>query len=144
MKRGRRSAAELSMAPIVEVISRPAAPDHLTDDEASIWEGFVSGMRADYFRRGDFDTLANLCRHIHAARRVSQWIEMALSDPEIGIEVVDRLMRMRQRETAQANALARSLRLTKQAQSSPKGAGGATVDGTLRKPWEISAAEADE
>lgn len=153
--RGRKSAAELSTAPIIEVIPRPAAPDHLTDAEAQIWESYVSGVAGDYFRKADFDTLANLCRHTYAVRRISQWLEKALDDPETGIEDIDRLMRMRQRETAQANALARSLRLTKQASVSPKGAGTATLRGSarhlwerqwdgdapLQKPWEIAAPE---
>ena len=136
-KRGRKSAAELAVSPVVEVVPRPPAPEHLSDDEARVWEDMVCSMRADYFRRSDHDTLANLCRHVVAARHVSAWIGKALADPESDIELVERLYRMRREETKAANALARSLRLTKQAQQSPKGAGGALASNPdAKKPWE--------
>ncbi len=134
--RGRKSAAELSIAQLVEVVPRPAAPDHLSDTEAEIWESAVSGMKADYFRRSDFDTLANMCRHVVSARDVTEWIGQALESEDMGIQEIDRLLKMRERETRAANALARSLRLTKQAQYSTRGAAGKLAsDGA--KPWDV-------
>ena len=134
-KRGRNSAVELATVQIVDVVPRPAAPDHLSDDEAQIWENAVSGMRADCFRRADFDTLANMCCHIVSARDVTEWIRRALEDEDMGIADIDRLLRMRERETRAANALARSMRLTKQAQYSARGAAGKiSPDG--QRPWE--------
>ncbi|MGR3512739.1 MAG: hypothetical protein ACU0GG_08240 [Paracoccaceae bacterium] len=135
-KRGRKSAAELAIAPVIEVVPRPAAPDHLSDDEARIWEDAVSSMVADYFRRSDFDTLANMCRHVVAARDVTAWINRALADEDTDISDIDRLLKMRERETRAANALARSLRLTKQAQYSAKGAHGKGAPAGA-KPWEM-------
>lgn len=133
--RGRKSAAELSTVQIVEVIPRPAAPDHLSDAEAAVWESAVSCMRADFFRRSDYDTLANMCRHVVSARDVTKWIERALEREDFGVEDIDRILKMRERETRAANALARSLRLTKQAQYSARGAAGKTAS-DASKPWE--------
>jgi hypothetical protein len=138
MKRGRKSAAELSIAPVVAVIPRPAAPDHLTDAEAQVWEAMVGSVEGGYFRATDHDQLANLCRHIVAARLISAWVERILSGEAEGeIDDIDKLLRMRQRETAQANALARSLRLTKQAQMHQRTAARAMLDVTGPKPWEM-------
>ena len=135
MKPGRKSAAELAVAPIVTVAPRPVAPDHLTDAEAEVWERTVRSMAADYFRGANLDQLANMCRHVVTARRISEWAEKVLSNERDGeIEDVERLLRMRAKETASANALARSLRLTKQATVSPKGANGkAAYEGP--RPW---------
>jgi len=134
-KRGRKSAAELAIAPLVQVIPRPVAPDHLTNDEAGVWEAAVSTMAADYFRPSDYDALASLCRHTVSARRISRWIEKAIGDEGIDLETMDRLHRMRERETRAASAMARTLRLTKQAQISAKGAAG-RVSPPGPKPWE--------
>src|SRR5690606_24491931 len=116
MKRGRKAAAELAIAPVVTITPRPAAPDHLTDAEAEVWERIVRSMAPDYFKPHDFDQLANLARHVVTARLVSEWAEKVLSGEREGdVEDVERLLRMRAKETASANALARSLRITKQA-----------------------------
>jgi len=137
MKRGRKSAADLAVAPVVTVIPRPTAPDHLTEDEAAVWERIVTCMAPDYFRGHHLDQLANLCRHVVAARRLSAWVEKILSGEISGeIAEVERLLRMRARETGAANALARSLRLTKQAVVSPKGAAGQTAP-DASKLWEF-------
>ena len=134
-KRGRKSAAEMAIAPVVQVVPRPAAPDHLTNDEAAVWEDMVSGMEATYFRRADFDTLAGYCRHTVAAREISIWLRRAHEDEETDVSDVDRLLKMRERETRAANALARSLRLTKQSQYSARGAAGKQASDAPR-PWE--------
>jgi len=136
-KRGRKSAAELAIAaPVIEVVPRPVAPDHLTDDEAEVWEAVVACMAGDYFTAPQLDQLANMCRHIVTARRISAWVEKTLAgDTEGDIADVDQLLRMRERETRAANALARSLRLTKQSQISPKGAHGQQAS-NRPKPWD--------
>ncbi len=134
-KRGRKSAAELAVAPVVTVAPRPVAPVHMTDDEAGVWEAAVATMEATYFRPSDFDTLANLCRHAVSARRISRWIEEAIGDEDTDLETLDRLHRMRERETRAATAMARTLRLTKQAQIGAKNAA-SRVSPPGTKPWE--------
>ena len=135
-KRGRKSAAELAVAQTIEIVPRAPAPDHLNDAEAEVWERHVASMSADYFRRSDHDVLANLCRHTVASRRISEWIENALDDPDLETDTLDRLHKMRERETRAQLAMARTLRLTKQSQIEPRGAARRTEDGDAKKPWE--------
>ena len=40
-KRGRKSAAELAVAPVIDVEPRPVAHDKLTDEEAREWQAVV-------------------------------------------------------------------------------------------------------
>ena len=76
-ERGRKSAAELAVAPVVEVEPRPVAPDELTDEEVREWQGVVIRMPGGWFTRETWPLLVQLCRHTVAARRVSQLVSQA-------------------------------------------------------------------
>ena len=78
-KRGRKSAAELAMAPLVVIEPRPVAPSELVDEEATEWEGIVARMPATWFTRDTWPLLVQLCRHIVAARRLAQLCQEAPS-----------------------------------------------------------------
>ena len=136
-KRGRKSAAELAVAPVVQIVPRSPAPPTLCDEEAAEWEKYVSTMEASYFRDADHATLENLCRHTVAARRISTWIDKVIDAGDGDLVELDRLYRMRERETRAATAMARTLRLTKQAQYGPRKAAGQLAGGE-GKPWEAS------
>ena len=133
-QRGRKSAAELSTKAVIEVVPRPAAPDHITADEARIWERTVGSMMAGYFTAADGDMLAAYCQHTASVRRLAAWIETAL-ERDTDLDELDRLHRMRDRESRAALACARALRLTQQSRIGPKGAHG-QVASTCKKPWE--------
>ena len=135
-QRGRISEAELAVAPVVHVVPRPKAPDCLTDKEAGVWESYVSSMPGDFWRASDMPQLEALCRHVVAGRRISLWIEDLLDQGTKELEDVDRLHKMRERETRAATALARTLRLTKQSQLGPEKAHTNAASDT--RPWDDS------
>lgn len=127
-KRGRKSAAELAVAPpanLQTARSRPVPPEGLRDDEREIWKRVVSAMPGDWFHREHLDMLKAFCQH---AARSDKFNRMAsVIDPkdvgeQISLENLDRISRMAERESRAALALARSMRITHQAQQEAKSA----------------------
>lgn len=117
----------------VETIDRPQAPDDLTDEQAAEWWAIVDRMPADWFQRETHGLLAQYCRHVVSARRISQLIEKAIEDPDLSPKDYDRLLKMQEREGRALSALAVKMRIAQQSTSTHranKGSRGA------RKPWE--------
>ena len=122
MKPGKPSAASLQVAPVA-VLSpgRPAAPDDLKDRERAHWRTITASMPADYFRREHLPQLRDYVRHLARGEWVDSMIDQA--GDQAPVADLDRLTRMRERETRASLALARSLRLTMTAQIRPETAG---------------------
>jgi hypothetical protein len=129
-KRGRKSAAELALTdiPVVDVSRRmpPPPPSELSDAQAAVWRDAVSCMPGDWLRRGAYGILVEFCRHICRSRLLEVQIaqfqqEWIVADG--GLERLDRLLVMAERESKAAIACARALRLTPQAQMHPRVAG---------------------
>lgn len=114
--RGRTSINEL-MIPgnPTEIIQRPDAPYDLTDEESDEWRAIVQTMPADHFMRGNYPILAQLCRHIIAARRVAQLIEQTAKNKDFNRREYMVLLQMQATESAAIMRLSRSMRLTQQA-----------------------------
>jgi hypothetical protein len=129
-KRGRKSAADLALIdmPVVDVSRQmpPSPPNALTEPQAQVWRDAVSCMPGDWLKRGAHAVLIEYCRHVCRAGLLEQeiahfqqeWIAAAG-----GLERLDRLLVMADRETKSALACARALRLTPQAQMHPRVAG---------------------
>lgn len=147
--RGRTSAAELSVISGggVETIRRPEAPIDLTEGEAEVWRGVVNRLPADWFPTETLPMLSQYCRHAIAARRVGGMIEQL--DKEITAEItkgtsaseavlgtakmLDRLLKMQERESRCLSSLATKMRISQQTtydKSRKKGSIGS------KKPWE--------
>jgi len=131
MKRGRKSRAELEMTPtvIVDVSRRmpPSPPSELSDAQSQVWRDAVASMPgSNWLQRGAHAILTEYTRHVcrshlleqQIARFDTEWIRT-----EGGLERLDRLLAMAERETRALTACARALRLTPQAQMHPKTAG---------------------
>lgn len=114
--RGRRSAASLAIigSANVEIIPRPSPPNELTDDQAHEWRAIVNSLPAEWFRRETHGMLAQLCRHVIAARKVADLIAAAEADPETDIENYDRLLKMQEREGRAMSSLATRMRISQQ------------------------------
>lgn len=110
--RGRKSAAELAVAPVVEVAPRPVAPDELTDEEAAEWESVVTRMPADWFGRETWPLLMQLCRHTVAARRVAQLVHQEEQSGYFDVINYDRLLRAQERQSGLLMSLATKMRDT--------------------------------
>ncbi len=129
-KRGRKSAADLALIdmPVVDVSRRmpPSPPSELTEAQAQVWRDAVSCMPGDWLRRGAHAVLIEYCRHVCRSRLLEVQIahfqqEWIAADG--GLERLDRLLAMAERESKAAIACARALRRTPQAQMHPRVAG---------------------
>ena len=133
-QRGRRSSASLTLPTVnVEVVRRPDAPYDLTDEQTDEWRAIVSRMPADWFPRETHPVLAQLCRHIVNARRVSQLIDAELKAEQLNLKMFDDLSRMQARESGAIASLSTKLRLTQQATVRAESARKPTL---VPKPWE--------
>jgi hypothetical protein len=112
-QRGRKSAASLSVVS-GGVIERPKAPDDLNDEMKTEWIAVVNRMPADWFTRETHSILAQYCRHVVAANRVSQLIEQWETTDGLEIGDYDRLLKMQEREGRAISSLATRMRLTQQ------------------------------
>jgi hypothetical protein len=156
--RGRRSAAALTVisGDGISVMPRPKPPAELTSEQAAEWNLVVNRMRADWFTDETLPLLAQYCRHVVAARRVSALIQGLEADlaagrygpPDHGegdeddggeglgfrIKDYDRLLKMQERESRAIATLSTKMRLAQQSTYDKKArkAGNAHV----RKPWE--------
>lgn len=136
-QRGRKSAAQLSVI-AGSIDGRPKAPDDLSDAQAEIWNRVVGGEPTDFFRTAATQhLLADYCRH---SERVV-WLESEIAearkpDSELGLEDVDRLLKMAERETRAVLSIATKLRLTNQSRYQPSVAATAAQKAPERKVWQ--------
>ena len=147
----RKSIADLSIVPEIPLGSKPKPPAELTPEQSIVWNDTVSAMPAGWFKPETHNSLIQYCRHVAAASFNAFLItEMQMrpfpmskdeakkedgeTEPEayFDLEAYDRLLKMQERESRAANALARSMRITLQAtyDKSKKKEGGGNM------PWE--------
>ena len=137
-KRGRKSAAEMAIAPLVEIEPRPVAPSDLVDEEAAEWEKIVARMPSKWFTKETWPLLVQLCRHIIAARRLAQLIHQAAhGDEDFQVEYWMRLLRALTGQTAIITSVSTKLRITPQSSYDAKVAGTAKSHSSdIVPPWE--------
>ena len=138
-KRGRRSAAELSVVPLRPEEKKLAPPPTLTAPEALIWTAVVADTPAGWFSAAQEPLLSAYCRHVATGNLLSEWIDE--QRPHVlsadALRKFSRLLAMRLRETAAALSVATKLRLTQQAQMHPRTAGRAmATDHNAAKPCD--------
>jgi hypothetical protein len=112
----RKSAAALAVVART-VDHRPPPPTELTPAQAETWKAIVARMSPDWFPRETHPALVALCRHIDTAGQLATVIdrfELAWLAEEGGVERLDRLLKLRDREHRAIVTLSRSLRLTNQ------------------------------
>jgi DNA primase len=107
-----RQPGSLAIVDNSRVLTMPRAkpPEELTDEEAEEWRGLTNRMPADYFGREHYSVLVQLCRHTIAARHLAETIKNTT-------ELKDylKLLTAQAQESRSIAVLARSLRLTHQA-----------------------------
>ena len=114
-KKGRKPAAELAVVTTLDA-RRPPPPAELNEGEATEWRAIVSRMPQDWFTR-EHAMLIAYCRHVCRGRFIAQQIaafETEWLSVEGGLQRLDKLHAMAERETKLVMALARSMRLTHQ------------------------------
>lgn len=139
-KRGPKSGAELATTPVLIEARRPPPPADLAELEAEVWRDTVGTMPAGWFCKSQYPILIAYCRHTVRAAQLAglvaafepKWIKA-----DGGLERLDKLLAMAERETRALTACARSMRLTHQAQIQPRGAGRALANsGDGERPWD--------
>ena len=142
-KRGRKSAAELSVVRVSLEGYRPPAPDDLTSQQAQVWREIVESVPGGWISPAQEPLLAAYCRHVSGADRLSAMIEKC--DPEGAgeLERFGKLLTMRERETKALSSLATRMRLTQQSQMHSRTAARAMSNAHVgpklwdrRPPWE--------
>ena len=144
-KRGRKSAAELSVVRVALEGYRPAAPDELTAQQALTWREIVDSVPGGWISRAQEPLLAAYCRHVSAANRLSAMIDKCNQDLEErgALQRFSKLLSMRERETKALSSLATRMRFTQQSQMHPRTAARAMGDvhggprlWDRKPPWE--------
>ncbi len=138
-ERGRTSAASLSVI-AGAIDGRPSPPTDLTKAQKEIWERTVANEAVDVFKTAALQQLLKeYCRHVDTAGRLSRQIEAAMAEgSEVELGALDRLLKMRDRETKALADKATKLRLTNQARYTPQSAGTAARKAhTEQKPWQM-------
>ncbi len=125
MQRGRKSAATLSIVTQIET-RRPPPPEELTEAQAAEWRATTGTMPAGWFGRETHPVLASYCRHVCRSRWLAGQIDThadRLLKAEGGVQMLDKMFGMAEREGRAVLAHARSLRLNQQARYDARAAG---------------------
>jgi hypothetical protein len=127
------------VSPIGAALKRPSPPADLPARAAAEWRAIVSSESAEVFQTAAAKALLRrLCAHLLDAWRLDLLLAQWADADEVGdLGEYERLLKMRDRETRAAAALARALRLTNQSRYSAERAATAArnrVDG--KRPWE--------
>jgi len=92
----------------------PRPPAELTDGQAEIWRDVVGSLPGDWLTRGAYPILIAYCRHCARARLLEAQIaafELEWTAHDGGLERLNLLLQMAQRETKHMLDCARMLRL---------------------------------
>ena len=134
-KRGPASAAgELVTVAPIEIQKRIKAPHDLSDEEVEVWCSVVDSMPSDWFTPATVPLLSQYCRHSIHARRISELIEKATSDPKLKIQDYERLLRMQKVESDALAMLAVKMRIAQHSVTNHRG--NSTKASKTYKPWE--------
>lgn len=138
-ERGRKSAASLSVVGPT-LVHRLAPPTGLTNCQRAVWLATVNAKPADWFGPEHAPILGEYVKHVETALVLTEEIDGFdpgwLKDDD-GLKRFDRLTSMRAREAGVINTLARSMRLTQQAQIRADAAGAKKRLGGGAKPWQV-------
>jgi hypothetical protein len=134
--RGRKSAASLSVVATLPA-GRPPPPKDLTDEQAEEWRAVVARMPAGWFTRETHPLLAQFCRHVVRARQIEKTLDeytKQLLETDEGLDPLDRLAKMADREARAMTTLATKMRLTQQ--SHYRADKVVKTTDAPKKPWE--------
>lgn len=122
---------------------RPEPPKDLNDEQAKVWRETAASESVTFFDTAALQAmLKDYCRHTVTAAEMSALIDrydLSSVMDEDTAKLLDRLTKMRDRETKAAADKATKLRLTNQSRYTPKAASTASKNGSKNlKPWETA------
>jgi hypothetical protein len=137
----RRSAASLAVASPA-LGQRPSPPHTLSDRQRALWVQIVSAKPSDWFAQDSLPMLVALVAHVETFELVER--EFRGADDLSTVDKLlwmDRLSKLRERESRAIASLSTKLRLTNQSRYTPKAAN--TAAGRRQggpAPWETKGA----
>jgi len=138
--RGRKSAESLAVVTVLDP-GKPPPPDEMPEAEAVVWRAVVATEDRAHFRTRALQLLlTDFCRHVVTAERLTALAD-AFEDEWLkadgGLERLERILKMRDREARGAADKATKLRLTNQARYTPHAAAAAASNAPLGPPpWD--------
>jgi hypothetical protein len=141
--RGRKSADSLAVVATFES-GKPPPPVDMPEPQANVWRAVVATEDQQHFRTRALQLmLTDYCRHVVMDDRLSAMAD-AFKDEWVkvdgGLERLERILKMRDKEARGAADKATKLRLTNQSRYTPHGAAVAARGTSMeRYPWESEA-----
>jgi len=137
----RKSATELALNAVIplRIDNRPEPPADIPALQQEFWRAIVASKPADWFDAGSLPLLRALVGHIATLEQIEIQFAAPLNLSEDGLSILDKLSRLRDRESRALASLSTKLRLTIQSRYTPQSAATAARGGGTRKPWEIVA-----
>lgn len=133
-QRGRQSAIAVAKSSGITSQERPEPPVDLTAEQRIEWILVVNACPAEWFHPETHGLLAQYCKHMVAAKKISQVIQDFEKEDELDIAGYEKLLKMQERESRAILALARSMRLSQQATYHPEKTKGNRTGG-VKSPW---------
>ncbi|MEM1344347.1 MAG: hypothetical protein AAGI34_07170 [Pseudomonadota bacterium] len=121
----------------VTAIQRPEPPLDLNEMETDVWIAVVNDAPANWWNAATLPMLAQYCRHVVGASRISILIDQAYAAEEIDLGLIKELTNLQSKHTASIKACLASMRLSQQSSYSARGAAGAKArHTTVERPWQ--------
>jgi|SRR5215831_14823919 len=131
---GRKSAASLSVVPVIPGQKRPAPPSYLSDDEAEVWRSIVGSMPPNWFGPETWPMLCQLCAHTITSRELRRRLHRTFKHPS----EMQALLKMNKDESKIIAELSHKLRLTPASRKNSRRAEVEHRHGATKRPWERS------
>ena len=135
----RRSAAALSLCVVtpLPMRKRPDPPAGISARQKALWREIVRSKSPDWFDAGSLPILRALVGHIETLEQVQArfTVPVDLSDTD-GLSLLDKLSRLRDRESKAVASLSVKLRLSTQSRYTPQAAATAARAHGEPRPWE--------
>lgn len=139
-KRGRKSAAELEVMPVVRLGERPEPPAALNDRAQDEWRRISNRMPSDWFTDETLAILQAHCEHVAEGEALQLMIEKvrktAMKDDEAFARYKD-LLKMKEAQTRTILSSGTKMRLLQQSSYTTKASATAKSGGFGgSKPWD--------
>ncbi len=138
MARGRKSKADLTVAPVKELRQIPEPLEQLTSKEGETWRSVMESSAGNFIQAEAYPLLVEYCRAITSGDMVATVLEgfdPKWAQDEEGLQRWNKLLQIQDRVQGRVASLAVKLRLTPSSRVRPETAGRAERNHSRKKPW---------
>lgn len=139
MSRGRKSQAELSVAPVTELSQIPRPPKHLTPPQSDIWRMVMASRSSDMVEPEAYPVLVEYCRITVTANQIAGQLaefDMEWLADDDGLKRYERLVALQDKIAGRISSVAVKLRLTPSTRFD-SGTAARVGQKSTRKPWQL-------